>query len=172
MYPWKKGRNPKSIQHWPPSPSLENAWRRTLWLGHEIISRMCDRQVVQLHSTEFPCLFQERVAGRRRVPCHYTMHGRTWAHLPSHLVLQTSVHKDPGSILINSPTLHIKPLPQISNPHYSAVVAAATSKGRRQTFAWPPNNSGSLCSWLCHFSWLLPRCSSYFCLQSRDHNMK
>lgn len=68
--------------------------------------------------------------------------------------------------------LHTKPVPQTSNPRSIAEVAAATSKGRRQASAWPPNNSGSFCSWLCHFSWLLPRCSSYFCLRSRDHNRK
>lgn len=59
--------------------------------------------------------------------------------------------------------LHIKSLPQTSQVHSAAVVAAATSKGRRQASAWPSNKSGSLCSCLCHFSRLQPRCSSYSC---------
>lgn len=163
-------RNTGSTQRRP--PSFENARRNPLGWGMRSSAGLVTGRIVQLHSLELPCFSQEDVAGHGRVLCCYPTHSRTGAHLPSRPGLQSSCTKIPGAFSWAPQPLHIKPLTQTSDPHRAAVAAAATSKGRRQASAWPPNNSGSLCSCLCHFSRLLPRCSSYSCLQSRDHHMK
>ena len=106
---WKKERNPGSTQYWP--PSLENARRWTSRLGNEIISKVRDSQDCPALPSWAP-LPLPGSGGPGRVFCPYTTHSRTQAHLPPYSILQTSVHKDPKSILISSPNSGIQPLTQ------------------------------------------------------------
>lgn len=150
---------------------LKRHKRHTLGWGMRSSAGCVTGRTAQLHSPELPCLFWEGVTGHGRVLCHQPTHSKRELTC-HHNQCASPHHRDPGSILLNTPdSAHQAPNAN-KQPHWAAVVAAATSKGGRQASACPPHHSASLCSCLCHFSRLLPRCSSDSCSQSRDHERK
>lgn len=116
-----------------------------------------------------PCLFQG-VAGLEEGSAptpHTAEHKLTSHHTLSSKPQYTKILRAFSKALQTQAT---SPLHSDSPIPYCATVA--TFKSRRQASVWPPNSFHSLCSCQRHFSRLLPRCSSYSCSQSRDHNTK
>lgn len=87
------------------------------WLGHELTSRMCDRQDCPAPSLELPRLSWEGVAGHGRgalPPPHARQHRSS---PPTHHIrAPVLMHRDPGSILINSQDCPSSPLHKHAPP--------------------------------------------------------